>query len=109
MSAGPSMNFGYGGATFGRGAGFFNARPDGSAMAPNPSLRFMTANIERTIITNLGDVGIGTSTPAARLEIDVSQPQPVLVGPGTNATAAMKIADGKCGDFTDSIRLAEPE
>jgi hypothetical protein len=26
MSVGPSMNFGYGGATFGRGAGFFNAK-----------------------------------------------------------------------------------
>src|SRR2546428_7010385 len=69
MSAGPSMNFGYGGATFGRGAGFFNARPDGSAVAPNPSLRFMTVNVERMIVTNDGDVGIGTSTPVVRLRV----------------------------------------
>src|SRR2546427_494667 len=70
MNAGPSLNFGYGGATFGRGAGFFNARPDPSATAPNPSLRFMTANAERMIITNAGNVGIGTSSPTEKLEIN---------------------------------------
>jgi hypothetical protein len=62
-ASGPSMNIGYGGSTFGRGAGFFNARPDASAVAPNPSLRFMTVNVERMIITNQGRVGIGTSAP----------------------------------------------
>src|SRR5207248_9261842 len=70
MSAGPSMNFGYGGATFGRGAGFFNARPDVSAVAPNPSLRFMTTNVERMIVTNTGNVGIGTSAPAEKLDVN---------------------------------------
>src|SRR5437016_5039043 len=34
MTAGPSFNLGYGGATFGRGAGFLNVRPDASAIAP---------------------------------------------------------------------------
>jgi hypothetical protein len=61
---GPAMNFGYAGASFGRGAGFFNVRPDASSVAPNPSLRFSTINVQRMIITNAGKVGIGT-TPAA--------------------------------------------
>src|SRR5438128_10453382 len=69
MSAGPSLNFGYGGATFGRGAGFFNARPDPLAIPPNPSLRFMTANAERMIITVDGRVGIGTSSPGQKLDV----------------------------------------
>lgn len=57
---GPAMNFGYAGASFGRGAGFFNVRPDASAVDPNPSLRFNTVNVQRMIITNVGKVGIGT-------------------------------------------------
>jgi hypothetical protein len=57
---GPAMNFGYSGATFGRGSGFFNVRPDALAVAPNPSLRFMTVGNLRMIITNSGKIGIGT-------------------------------------------------
>lgn len=68
-ASGPAFNFGYGGASFGRGAGFLNVRPDASAAAPNPSLRFLTTDAERMIITNTGDIGIGTSSPVARLEI----------------------------------------
>jgi hypothetical protein len=60
--AGTGFNFGYSGATFGVGAGFFNVRPSSAgagAAAPNPSLRFMTANVQRIIVSNLGKVGIG--------------------------------------------------
>jgi hypothetical protein len=57
---GPSFNFGYSGFTFGRGSGFFNVRADALAVAPNPSLRFMTVGTQRMIITNTGKVGIGT-------------------------------------------------
>jgi hypothetical protein len=67
--SGPAMNFGYAGLTFGRGAGFFNVRPDSLATAPNPSLRFMTINQERMIISNAGNVGIGTSTPNEKLDV----------------------------------------
>jgi hypothetical protein len=56
---GPAFNFGYSGASFGRGSGFFNVRPDASAVAPNPSLRFATQNIQRMIIAHNGNVGIG--------------------------------------------------
>ena len=66
---GPAFNYGYAGSSFGRGAGFFNVRPDGSAVAPNPSLRFATANQQRMIITNLGNVGIGTTNPGAALDV----------------------------------------
>lgn len=68
-ASGPALNFGYGGASFGRGAGFLNARPDASATWPNPSLRFLTANAERMIITSTGNVGIGTNSPGATLHV----------------------------------------
>jgi hypothetical protein len=68
-ASGPAFNFGYGGASFGRGAGFLNARPDASAVAPNPSLRFLTADVERMIVTNTGNVGIGTASPSAQLHV----------------------------------------
>lgn len=68
---GPAFNYGYAGASFGRSAGFFNVRPDASATAPNPSLRFMTQNIQRLIITNDGNVGIGTSFSSPSTALDV--------------------------------------
>ncbi|MBM4256865.1 MAG: hypothetical protein FJ147_13335 [Deltaproteobacteria bacterium] len=68
-NAGPAFNFGYSGSSFGRGSGFFNVRPDASAVAPNPSLRFATVNTQRMIITNIGRVGIGTLDPQQLLEV----------------------------------------
>lgn len=68
-TAGPAVNVGYAGASYGRSAGFINVRPDAAATAPNPSLRFLTADVQRMIITNTGRVGIGTSAPAAALDI----------------------------------------
>jgi hypothetical protein len=70
LASGPAFNFGYAGFSFGRSAGFFNVRPDASAVAPNPSLRFATANVQRMIITNIGYVGIGTSSPANPLQME---------------------------------------
>jgi hypothetical protein len=69
LETGPAFNFGYAGASFGVGAGFFNVRPHASAVAPNPSLRFATANVTRMIITNVGKVGIGTTPAAASTNI----------------------------------------
>jgi hypothetical protein len=62
-AVGPAMTVGYAGNSIGRSVGFFNIRPDSLASAPNPSLRFFTVNVQRLIITNTGNVGIGTSTP----------------------------------------------
>jgi environmental stress-induced protein Ves len=67
--AGPAFNYGYAGLTFGVGAGFFNVRPAAGATGVNPSLRFMTINQERMIVTNDGNVGIGTSAPEQKLEV----------------------------------------
>jgi hypothetical protein len=69
---GPAMNYGYAGNSFGEGAGFFNVRPDPSAVAPNPSLRFMTNNLQRMIITNTGRLGVNTTLPAAQLDVEAA-------------------------------------
>ena len=64
-SSGPAMNIGYSGASNGRGSAFINARPDASATAPNPSLRFATGNTERLIIDNEGYIGLGVADPTS--------------------------------------------
>src|SRR2546423_4356737 len=97
MSAGPAFNFGYGGASFGRSAGFFNVRPDPSAVAPNPSLRFMTGNVERMIVTNAGNIGIGTSTPGGRFQIFSPPTADVFAGIGTDMSAGPSMNFGYGG------------
>jgi len=57
-----ALTIGYGGASLGRGVGFLNVRPDSTATAPNPSLRFLTVNVLRMIIDNAGNVGFGGIT-----------------------------------------------
>jgi hypothetical protein len=73
-SAESAFNIGYGGNSFGRGAAFMNVRPDALATGVNPSLRFMTTNLERMIITNAGWVGIGTAQPAQKLHVFENSP-----------------------------------
>ncbi len=94
VTVGPAFNFGYAGMTFGRGAGFFNVRPDASAIAPNPSLRFMTANVERMIVTNTGNVGIGTSTPS----------HPLQFASGALVTAGGVFTNASSRSYKDSIQ-----
>jgi hypothetical protein len=67
--SGPGFNYGYAGNSFGVGAGFFNVRPATGATGENPSLRFMTVDQQRMIITNAGNVGIGTSAPSQKLDV----------------------------------------
>ncbi len=64
-----ALNFGYSGFSFGVGSGFFNVRPVTTAVAPNPSLRFATGNIQRMITTNIGRVGIGNVAPTQVLDV----------------------------------------
>jgi hypothetical protein len=63
-----ALTIGYGGNSLGLATGFFNVRPDSSAVAPNPSLRFFTANVQRAIIDNEGFFGIGVANPAFPIE-----------------------------------------
>jgi hypothetical protein len=90
LIAGPAFNFGYSGASFGRSSGFFNVRPDPSAVSPNPSLRFMTANVERMIIANTGNVGIGTSLPDTKLRIVSSMIDGIRVSQSTSGRHAIR-------------------
>jgi hypothetical protein len=63
-----ALNVVYGGELFGRGAGFFNIRPDSGAAAPNPSLRFLIADNQRMILDNEGFLGLGVGNPANPIE-----------------------------------------
>lgn len=56
-----ALNIGYSGTSFGRASAFFNVRPDSGAVAPNPSIRFMTGNTQRLIIDNEGFLGLGAA------------------------------------------------
>ena len=88
---GPAFNVGYGGTSFGRGSGFLNVRPDASATAPNPSLRLMTANVERMIVTNIGDVGLGTSSPSTQLHVrDTTGSRGKILAENASGTAASR-------------------
>ncbi len=68
-NTGPALNIGYGGGSFGEGASFFNARPSAGATGINPSLRFLTANTQRLVITKDGFVGIGTTSPTHLIQL----------------------------------------
>jgi hypothetical protein len=96
--SGPAMNYGYAGQSFGVGAGFFNVRPASGATGVNPSLRFMTINQERMIVTNTGDVGIATTAPAARLHVVGSPGTSSLYDIGGNAPDVMRIIGGNGGN-----------
>jgi Chaperone of endosialidase len=90
---GPAFNYGYSGSSFGRGSGFFNVRPDALAVAPNPSLRFMTANVQRMIVTNLGNIGIGTPSPFAKLDVvDTSGAAQIRFGNSLNDSGGYLIS-----------------
>jgi len=95
MLNGPSFNFGYAGNSIGRSVGFLNVRPDASATAPNPSLRFLTANVQRVIITNTGAVGIGTMDPEAGLSY--IQESPLHVYSNADKNTLMRLENAYAG------------
>jgi hypothetical protein len=106
LTNGPSFNFGYSGSSFGRASGFFNVRPDASAVAPNPSLRFMTANVQRMIIDNLGKVGIGTTGPLVKLDVrgDVFVGLPSVPAGVSSTLNALYVANDS-GDSNNHFRI----
>jgi hypothetical protein len=104
LNVGPAFNYGYSGASFGRSSGFFNVRPDALAIPPNPSLRFATANVQRMIVTNTGDVGVGIILPVRRLQVvnDGGRNGTILVGSADIFTAGdlrmIGFGDLACGE-----------
>jgi hypothetical protein len=99
LENGPAFNFGYAGFSFGRGSGFFNVRPDAGAVAPNPSLRFATANVQRMIITNIGYVGIGTSSPT----------NPLQMASGARVTAGGVWTNASSREYKQDIERLTPD
>jgi hypothetical protein len=94
LATGPAFNFGYAGFSFGRSAGFFNVRPDALAVAPNPSLRFATANVVRMIIDNQGFVGLGA----------VANPiHPLQLQSGAHVTAGGVWTDASSREYKQDI------
>lgn len=63
-----ALTFGYSGFSFGRGSAFFNTRPDASAVAPNPSIRFLTANTLAFMATNAQNLKIAGTALRATTE-----------------------------------------
>ena len=112
VDVGPAFNYGYAGYSFGRSAGFFNVRPDPTATPPNPSLRFMTANQQRMIITNAGNVGIGTSAPKTTLQADggdiyVGSPGQGIILKSPDGLMCVRLTVGNAGGLV-STPLACP-
>jgi hypothetical protein len=94
LVTGPAFNFGYAGSSFGRSSGFFNVRPDALASAPNPSLRFATANVVRMIIDNQGFVGLGA----------VANPiHPLQLQSGAHVTAGGVWTDASSREYKQDI------
>jgi hypothetical protein len=69
LATGPGFFISYSGAGIARSVGLFDVRPDASAVAPNPSLRFMTADVQRMIIDNEGFIGLqGVANPTSPIQ-----------------------------------------
>ncbi len=84
-----TLNVGSAGATFGRGSGFLNIRPDAAAVAPNPSIRFMIANQPAMILDNEGYLGLSSTRnfdPANPIELE-SGAHVTVGGVWTNASS----------------------
>ena len=87
-----AFNVAYGGSSFGRASGFLNVRPDSNAVAPNPSIRLMTANSVRMIIDNEGFIGLGsTANPDAPIHYTNGASQARLTTAGVWQDASSRV------------------
>jgi len=105
-----ALTIGYGGNSLGLATGFFNVRPDSSAVAPNPSLRFFTANVQRAIIDFQGFFGLGVAAPA--FPIDHSSGAHLTAGGvWTNASSRslkQDIRDLGAAEAVDTLKNLQP-
>jgi hypothetical protein len=114
---GPGFNYGYAGGSLGVGAGFFNSRPGGGSVAPNPSLRFMTGDLVRMIIDDQGQIAIGVNSfPGSYNPTNPFEHVPsgaVLTAGGTwqnGSSRAIKqnISDLSMSDAIDTLEKMDP-
>jgi hypothetical protein len=110
-TSGPGLNISYNGANFGRSSASINVRPDALAVAPNPSLRFFTADVQRMIIDNEGFIGIGTiANPAFPIEAS-SGAKLTVGGVWTDASSRefkQDICDLTSNEALDALRVMTP-
>ncbi len=106
LIAGPAMNYGYSGTTFGRSSGFFNVRPDASAIAPNPSLRFMTRNQQRLIIDNQGFLGLYAGSGGLGVGFDPAHP--IQARSGAHLTSGGIWTNSSSREFKFNVHSLSP-
>ena len=92
-----AFNVGYGGLSFGRGAGFLNAK-DSGATAPNPSIRFLINTSTKMILDNEGFIGLGVPDPTS----------PVHHSSGAILTAGGTWQNGSSRDIKQDIIKLQP-
>ncbi len=69
LATGPGFFLSYSGAGIARGVAVLDTRPDASAVAPNPSIRLLTADVQAMIIDNEGFIGLkGVANPSSPIQ-----------------------------------------
>jgi hypothetical protein len=101
--AGPGMILGHGGASFGVGGSFMHSRGTAASVAPNPSLRFMTAETVRMIIDNEGFVGLGAIANPSHPIHHANGAHLTAGGVWTNASSRELKQDIKALDAADAV------
>jgi hypothetical protein len=98
-----ALTVGYGGNSLGIATGFFNVRPDSNAVAPNPSLRFLTGNVQRMIIDNNGNIGLGVSAPSNPIQHSSGA---VLTSGGVWQNASSRALKENIADLSEADAMA---
>jgi hypothetical protein len=109
--AGPALNIGYGGTSLGRSGAFLNVRPDALAVAPNPSLRFLTANVTALVIDNQQFIGLGGVTNPTSPIQHISGALLTVAGQWQSVSsrqAKTNICDLDAADAVGALRQLEP-
>ncbi len=100
-----AFNMGYSGHSFGEGSGFFNVRDAPGAVAPNPSLRFMTANVQRVIIDDQGYLGLYGGTGGLGGSFDPTHP--IQARSGAHLTSGGIWTNSSSRELKQNIRPLE--